>query len=379
MNQYEDHSMKKQTMSHKGNTQPKGPWLNRAIIWVLTLVFGVLVYLLEGFFLRDIESIDGPDRAAIQANYVDAALLQKSKDLSAQIADLNRQIARQKDEQKILSDGSRNLQQTIGQLIEMQKLSLQKEVALTDSDQENLTNALNGFLATQTEFQTFNETLHEKAEQKRLAEDEKQQLEIQLEGQRIPAEKDYYMKLKLHGLWLATLQLIILIPLLAAAAFFVLRKSQNVYFPVFLSFGIATLIKSYWVMNKYFPAQYVKYILIIVMLFGVGKILVYAIRLVSFPGKRWLQKQYREAYERFLCPICEYPIRTGPRRFLFWTRRTAHKTVVHQVQHEDEQAYTCPSCGTGLFEECSACHDVRHSLLTHCSSCGVGKEMDAGT
>ena len=131
-------------------------------------------------------------------------------------------------------------------------------------------------------------------------------------------------------------------------------------------------------MNKYFPAQYVKYILITVMLFAVGKILVYAIRLVSFPGKRWLQKQYREAYERFLCPICEYPIRTGPRRFLFWTRRTAHKIVVHQVEHQDEQAYTCPSCGTGLFEECSACHDVRHSLLTHCSSCGVEKEMDAG-
>ena len=56
----------------------------------------------------------------------------------------------------------------------MQKLSLQKEVALTDSDQENLTSALNGFLAIQTEFQSFNETLHEKAEQKRLAEDEKE-------------------------------------------------------------------------------------------------------------------------------------------------------------------------------------------------------------
>ena len=87
---------------------------------------------------------------------------------------MNRQIALQKDEQKIFSDGSRNLQQTIGQLIEMQKLSLQKEVALTDSDQENLTSALNGFLAAQTEFQSFNETLQEKAEQKRLAEDEKE-------------------------------------------------------------------------------------------------------------------------------------------------------------------------------------------------------------
>jgi predicted RNA-binding Zn-ribbon protein involved in translation (DUF1610 family) len=368
--------MKKQTDNQNRKTRPRGPWLNRAIIWVLTLVFGVLVYLLESFFLRDIESIDGPDRAAIETNFVDAALSQRSKDLSLQIADLDRQIARQKEEQRILSDGSRNLQQTIGQLVDLQKLSLQKEVALTDSDQENLTSALNRFLTTQTEFQTFNQTLHERAEQKRLAEDEKQKVEAQLQEQRIPAQEDFYEKMKRHRLWLAALQLMILIPLLAAAAFFVIRKSHSVYFPVFLSFGIATMIKSYLVMNKYFPAQYVKYILITVLLLGVGKILIYAIRLVSFPGKRWLQKQYREAYERFLCPICEYPIRTGPRRFLFWTRRTVHKTIPHQGEHETEQAYTCPSCGTDLFEECASCHHVRHSLLTHCSSCGDDKKVN---
>jgi hypothetical protein len=334
--------MKKQTTRQKDKTGPKGPWLNRAIIWVLTLVFGVLVYLLEGFFLRDIETVDGPDWAVIETNYVDAALSQRSKDLSLQISDLDRQIARQKEEQRILSDGSRNLQQTIGQLVELQKLSLQKEVALTDSDQENLTSALNRFLETQTEFQTFNQTLHEQAEQKRLAEDEKQKVEAQLQEQRIPAQEDYYEKMKRHRLWLATLQLMILIPLLAAAAFFVLRKSHSVYFPVFLSFGIATLIKSYWVMNKYFPAQYMKYILITALLLGVGKILIYAIRLVSFPGKRWLQKQYREAYERFLCPICEYPIRTGPRRFLFWTRRTVHKTIPHQGSMKQSRPTPAP-------------------------------------
>ena len=363
----------------KNKTRPKGPWLNRAIIWILTLVFGVLVFMLEGFFLRDIESIKGPDWEAIETNYVDAAVSNRSVVLVAQIADLNRQIARQKEEQRILSEGSRNLQQTIGQLVELQKLSLQKEVALTDSDQENLTSALNRFLETQTEFQTFNQTLHEQAELKRLAEDEKQQIDAQIRLQLLPAHEDYNTQMKRHRLWLAMLQLLILIPMLAAAAFLVLRKSQSVYFPVFLSFGIATLVKSYWVVNKYFPAQYVKYILIIVLLLGVGKILIYAIRVVSFPGKRWLLKQYREAYERFLCPICEYPIRTGPRRFLFWTRRTVHKTIPHQGESEVEQAYTCPSCGTDLFEECTSCHHVRHSLLTHCSSCGDEKKVEAGS
>ena len=369
-------SMKTTATDSNNKTRPRGPWLNRTIIWVLTLVFGVLVYMLEVFFLRDIENIQGPDWRVTETNYVDAALSEKSEDLAAQIAIIHRQIARQKEEQKILSDGSRNLQQTIGQLVELQKLSLQKEVALTGTDQENLASALNRFLETQTEFQTFNQTLHQQTELKRLAEDEKLQVDGQIQKLLEPARLDFNAQMKRHRLWLATLQLLILIPILAGAAFLILRKGESAYFPVFLSFGVATLIKAYWVVNKYFPAQYVKYILIIVLLLGVGKILVYAIRIVSFPGKRWLLKQYREAYERFLCPICEYPIRTGPRRFLFWTRRTVHKTIPHQSDPEGEQTYTCPSCGTDLFEECQSCHHVRHSLLTHCYSCGDEKAVE---
>ncbi len=361
-----NHTSAKQQKS----VQPKGPWLSRVVIWGLTLVFGILVYLLEGFFLRDIERIKGPDWETIETNYVDGSLSTRSTDLSVQIAALDRQIARQKDEQRILSDGSRNLQQTIGQLVELQKLSIQKEVELTESDQENLTSTLNRFLETQTEFQLFNQTLHEKAEQKRLAEDEKQQVDAQIKEQQIPAREEYNEQFKRHRLWLATLQLIILIPMLAVSSWLVIRKKRSVYYPVFLSFGIATLIKSYWVANKYFPPVFVKYILITALLLGIGRILIYAIRSVSFPGKEALIKQYREAYERFLCPICEYPIRTGPRKFLYWTRRTVHKTIPHHVENEGEQAYTCPSCGTDLFEECPSCHHVRHSLLDHCSHCG---------
>jgi hypothetical protein len=31
---------------------------------------------------------------------------------------------------------------------------------------------------------------------------------------------------------------------------------------------------------------------------------------------------YREAYERFFCPICEFPIRRGPLKYVFWSRRS---------------------------------------------------------
>ena len=88
-------------------------------------------------------------------------------------------------------------------------------------------------------------------------------------------------------------------------------------------------------------------------------------------------KQYREAYERFLCPVCEYPIRTGLRRFLYWTRRTVHKTIPAQAssgQPLQDEPYSCPSCGTTLFEDCRQCGHSRHSLLPHCSHCGEGSE-----
>jgi len=361
--------------STTGNTVPKGPWLNRMIIWVLTLCFGVLTFLLEGFFIRDIESMDGPDWEAFRSERVDASLFEQSEALAVTLANLDRQMKRHQEEQRILSDGSKNLQDTIRQLVELQKLSLQKELALSETDQQNLANTLNQFLETQTKFQTFNQTLHERAEQKRLAEDEKQVLDARIQVELQPVREAFQVLEHRHDMWLATLELLVLIPLLAIGAYLILKQSHSAYFPVFLAFGIATLIKAYGVVRQYFPERYVKYILICALLLGVGKVLIYAIRIVAYPGKKWLQKQYRQAYERFLCPICEYPIRTGPRKFLYWTRRTVHKTIPHQAESANDEAYTCPSCGTDLYEECPSCHQVRHSLLSHCSSCGVAKDV----
>ena len=39
-----------------------------------------------------------------------------------------------------------------------------------------------------------------------------------------------------------------------------------------------------------------------------------------------------------------------------------------------DEPYSCPSCGTTLFEDCRQCGHSRHSLLPHCSHCGEGSE-----
>ena len=163
----------------------------------------------------------------------------------------------------------------------------------------------------------------------------------------------------------------ILVPLLIVAAYLLMRKRGSIYYPLFLAIGGATLLKVALVIHEYFPTRYFKYILILALLAVVARLLVYLIRIIAFPKVEWLRRQYREAYERFLCPICEYPIRTGPRKFLYWTRRTVHKVLPQGNCPGVEEPYTCPSCGTTIFEVCASCQKVRHSLLTHCEHCGA--------
>ena len=356
--------------------QSKGTWFHRFAIRLFTVVLTVLAFWLFGFFVKDIRTIRGPDFAAIEREHVDKALVAKQAALEKQIADLTRQIANQTEKQRVVGDGSRNLQQTITQLIELQKLGLQKSVSFSDTEQANFTSSLTLFLEKQKRYQALSQTVSEMLDQKQDLVRDKEQTEQAIEKQRQPARAEFNRLGEKHRLKLAFFQLAILLPILILAATVMLRKRSSIYFPLFLAFGASALIKVGLVVHEYFPSKYFKYILIVGLLLVVARLLIYFIRTIAFPKAQWLVKQYREAYERFLCPVCEFPIRTGPRRFLFWTRRTVNKIVVPTEKTDQEEPYTCPSCGSGLFEECPACHKIRHAMLPHCSHCGVVKEVN---
>jgi len=59
---------------------------------------------------------------------------------------------------------------------------------------------------------------------------------------------------------------------------------------------------------------------------------------------------------------------------MFWTRRTVNKVPLSGETGE-EKPYTCPSCGTPLFEKCESCGGLRHSLLPFCLHCGAEKKQ----
>lgn len=359
----------------KTQNRPKGPWIHRFSIRLFTVILAVLVFWILGFLVQDIKSIKGPQYDVIEKKHVSEELVGKQKQLNEDIAEVDRNIQNKREEMRIVSDSSQNLQKTMNQLIQLQRLAVQKSVALSETEQANLSTSLSHFLENQTLYQAHNAELSILTDQKRTLDSEKLETEKEIAEQRKPAREEFQKLNEKHNMLLASLQLLILIPLLAAGAFLIVKKRASIYFPLFLGYGSATLLKISLVIHEYFPSRYFKYVLILGLLIVVVKLLTYFIQVVAFPKAQWLTKQYREAYERFLCPVCEYPIRTGPRKFMFWTRRTVNKIVLPEGVPKDEP-YACPVCGTALLEECSECHNIRYTLLPHCQYCNAEKQIE---
>lgn len=360
------------------STKSQGPWIYRLAIRMSTIILAVLLFWVLGFMVEDIRSIPGPDFKLIEQEYLDSDLVQRYLKLDKQIADLNRDINNQKEKQRVLGDSSHNLQQTITQLLELQKLGLEKNIASSATEQSNFISSLNLFLDNQRKYQDLGQALSTMLEQQQALVQEREQVQQELERQRKPARQEYHSQDKKHKLRLAFYQLAMLIPLLVLALILIFKNRSSIYAPIFWALGGATLVKVALVMHEYFPSKYFKYILIGGLLIAVTRLLIYFIQSTVFPKKDRLFKQYREAYERFLCPVCDYPIRIGPRRYLYWTRRTINKIIVPGTEcAQQEESYTCPSCGSNLFAECSVCHNIRHTMLPSCRHCGALKDISA--
>jgi predicted RNA-binding Zn-ribbon protein involved in translation (DUF1610 family) len=346
-------------------------WVHRLAIRLFTVALGVLFYWLLRFVVQDIQTMPGPDFASFESGHVRPELRERQQDLEKQLTELTRQIENQKETRRIVGDSSQNLQQTMAQLLELQKLGMQKSLPLSETEQANFATALNLFLENQRKYQDSSQAEADLVGRKQALVQEQQQIAQELSRQLEPARVEFNQAMAQHRLKLAFLQLAMLLPILGIAVVAIVRKRSSLYFPLFLAFGVATLVKVTLVMHEYFPTRYFKYILIVALLIAVAGLLVYFLRSIAFPKATWLAKQYREAYERFLCPVCEYPIRTGPRRFLFWTRRSITKQSVACDPTAQEEPYVCPACGSQLLAECPACHKIRHSLLPHCAHCGA--------
>lgn len=343
-------------------------WGTRLSINFFTLILTILFFWFLGFILKDLRSLPGPDYQASTASFFDPKLRSESEELKREIAVLRGSITKKEQQQKILREGSSDLEKTLDRLKEsgVEDDAKAKELASTAWQQ---------LLERRQQIMTLgNEVVDANADMVKL-ESRKSDIDAKLSVQDQSAREHYSKLYNRHRLLTAFYQIGALSPFFLASVFFLLRRRGSPYFPVYLALGLATFFQIGFVMFEYFPREYFKYILIGFLIVAILWLLICTIRSVAKPTFDRVMKQNRESYERFLCTTCEYPIRTGPRTFLYWTRRTVHK-ILPKGDATDEETYLCPHCGTSLYEACSACGKVRHAQLEYCHHCGNKKEIE---
>ena len=354
---------------------PQGPWRHRFLVRLFAVVFALLIYQLLSFLVGDIGAAGRPSLKEVEKGFVDQALLDREEDLQKQISAIERTIASVRAEAQLASDHAASLQKTVDQLLELQRTRQEESTAGAGANGP-LMESLRHFLAGQADYQQLNKALAEWTEKQLRLEEDLATTRQTLQAQRKPARAAYEERLEAFRLQRGVLQLALLLPLLGLVGWLALRHRGGIYFPLHAGAAAGVLLKTSLVAHHYFPSRYFKYILIIALIIIVARLLIHFMRIVAFPKAQWLTRQYREAYERFLCPVCEYPVRTGPRKFLYWTRRTVNSTVMPGNSASEEDApYACPACGAQLFEACARCGEIRHSLLPHCSHCNDEKPV----
>jgi predicted RNA-binding Zn-ribbon protein involved in translation (DUF1610 family) len=346
---------------------------------LFTALTGILVFWLLGFVVDDLGEIKGPQQADVEKGVLDQKVVKQIEGIDKQIAAITAQLESQKSRQALLRDSTTNSQQTMNQLLDMQKLNIQNNVKPSTAEQNALAQSETLFIANQTQYQSLNQEIARHTEDEHTLEEQKQNLDSRLAGQRQIAAKQFEALDRQHHLRVAALQLLVLVPLLVFGVYLVLKWRNSIYAPLAYAFGVATLTKVIIVIHENFPTRYFKYVLLLFSLAVVVRVLIYLIRATASPKMAALLKQYREAYERFLCPICEFPIRRGPLKFSFWDRRSIRNlSRVGSITPEPDDAYACPSCGASLFERCTNCKGIRHALLPYCEHCGHEEPVVAG-
>jgi len=357
----------------------KGPWTHRLLVYGFTVLFGILIYWLLGFVMRDIGTWPGPVYTEIKERLSDPGLTQEAATIQKQIDEARRAIESRQQRQKVLRDSTSNSERTMNQLLELQKLTLQQGLTPSPDETRALAESQRLFLANQAKYQEMNDQIATLSDQLGELENRQRSVQEKLDTSQPAIQKEFDQLQSRHQLKLAALKLAVLLPLLALAVWLFLKQRGSLYASLIHGFGLALLVKVGAVMHEHFPRRYFKYVLIVIAIALVARVLIYLLRTMAFPKLDWLLKQYREAYEHFLCPVCNHPIRRGPLKHLFWTRASLKKLHVPTAADAGDDPYTCPVCASVLFEECPSCKHIRHSLLPACSHCGVTKQIQTAT
>lgn len=349
----------------------KAPGGLRFAIRFLSVLLGLLCYWLLGFGMRDINSMKGPSFDKVEAEFIDKAKLDNARSLEREINRVRLKLKNTQTNRKNLQSDVATDKDTMNRLVTLRE----KQEDFSPKLQSTLEKAITDYLAKQTRINDLSESIQQLTEQEQELQAESQTIETALGKERSTARAEFGRQNQSHRMKVAIFKLLVLIPILLITALMVSKRRGTHYAPAFWAPTVATALMVTSVMHEHFPARVFKYVLLAICMILVLRVLLTIIRKLTKPPRDWLQKQYREAYERFLCPVCEYPIRRGPLKFVYWTRRRVkHLTRPEAADSASDGPYTCPACATTLFDSCPSCDGVRHALLAACEHCGAATE-----
>ena len=355
--------------------QRQGPISHKIMIYLFAAILTLLLIWAIGYILSDIGHIEGPSWKEVEAEAIGSQLLNRQQKLKDDEAGIVVRIDNEKENQRILKTGMNSSKETMDQLLELHRLALEKNVKPTLGQQDALAESQTLYLANQKQFQQANDQITVLTGQQRQLQRKIDEVTEKIDILSNQARQKFENLMRGHGWKTAGLKLLVIIPLLFVTTWLLIRKRQSDFAPLVFAAFIATFVETGTIMHQYFPAEFFKYIIIGVSILVVVLILRHLIRLAIFPRKDWLLKQYKEAYKKWRCPVCDFPIRRGIRKEIDWGSGKLKGAIPIGQKEEDssDQPYSCPSCGQDLYEQCLDCQQIRHSLLPFCQICSGEK------
>jgi predicted RNA-binding Zn-ribbon protein involved in translation (DUF1610 family) len=358
-------------------TQPPAPVprsLRLGSFLLSTMLMFLFVWLL-GFVLDDIGDIEGPSYSAVEERHVDQTLSARSQDLGSQIAAIEAGVLRQEEIQQELRQSMDNAQRTMDRMIDLHRLAFEQQLPPDDEDRRTLAQAQQRYVEAEDRYESANRQIAASSESRFTLRQELQDLEATIAEQRLPARDEHRQLFESHRIKIASYKLSIIVPLFLAAAWVFSRNRQSPFRSILLAALAATFWKVGRVMFDEFPREIFKYIAIVAAITIVLAFLTWLLRKAARPDKALLVTRYREAYASHVCPVCAHPVARGPLRFAVWTRKGPRLPGAGDAAVLGDEAprtpYSCPSCGTTLFNMCESCGASRHSLLPYCEGCGA--------
>ena len=294
----------------------RGLLLQRLFLWSMVAFLGLLFYWLFGFAMQDLSKIPGPNYSEVEKEDVDQDLLEQERDVQARIREGKSRISRLQRKKSLLEDSIANLQQTINQLRAMTNQGEDRSTSRDDIfDWETVNESLSAFLKNQKEYQTINKQIAEAQNTLDELQGRLESIQGQLDTQRDKAREEYRKRQHDHRKMISFFQLLFALAVFAVSVFVACKRRRHMYSKIFMALAAASFVRMVQVAHRFFPAFYFKYLAIIALIIAAVYLVVYLVRQIASPRRDLVMKKFKEGYERFVCPVCEFPMRLGPIRF----------------------------------------------------------------